>query len=432
MNTALVLVAFILLAIAVVAAARRMGRREGAVRAEGTMAAAPASPSGALERNFVLEAPDRRSHLVGEIVPKASSLLASNEELGGSSSSRTPKAWNQAIQTLPNVSQAIQRGELVRIIGPDHLVNGIAKGELAHTITKSGVIGAVKGPDGKFVGHLRFESAGSPATVAGPLVVFQLASAVTMQYYLHQMTTRLVSIEEGIDDLKSTLSAQNSAKIRTGAQACARYEPFMESDVTLSSEDRDELANASQGASEAYETLKDELTRFQQKVDKVVDADGRVSDAGKLGAVFDYGTTTASKNGALFLEALDVRMRLLRLKAFAELDADPARAELIRRGIEEEIRHMRTDFEELRVPFDQLNIRRDELRRWGRISGAEELERFRNRSKGLRAIARTPVRRVLPEPPLLQPFVVELTQGPDGEIESRYALLEPASSEPRA
>lgn len=430
------LIAILVIVVASVACAvalrTRAPRRERRTQLSAVGDNAPRQLERSSHRTFVLEAPDSRSHLVGEIIPKDSSLLLQEGGSGSPSLGRMPKAWNQAVQTLPNVATALKKGELVRIIGPDHLVEGLAKGDMAHTITKSGVIGVVKGPDGKFVGHLRFESAGNPATVAGPLAVFQIASAVTMQYYLHQMTTRLVSIEQGIDDIKATLSAQTGAKISTGARTCTKFEPFIEGEVELEAADQREIAHAAQAASEAYETLKEQLNRFRVKVSEAVDADGTVRDPEKFDHALDVGTKSASRDAALFLEALDVRMRLLRLKAFAEIDADPARAELIRRSMEAEIDAMRHDFMALREPFDLLNVRRGELRRWGRIRGEDELESFRNASKGVRAIARTPVRRVLPEPPPPQPFVVELVQGDDGKIDSRCALLEPEPSDPSA
>lgn len=335
--------------------------------------------------------------------------------------SATPVAWNSVAQTVPTIANALSRGEIVRVIGPQHLIDGLKTGALQNTVTSTGAIGIVKGPDGKFVGHLRFESASEarvPAKVAGPLLLFQVASAVTMQYYLHQITSRLVEIQRGIDDLKATLRAQSVGAIRTAAAMCEELEGLASHDGHLRSRDHTRLVVADNDVQAVYFGLSEKLRTFAREVEELIGDDGAPRDKNATKDLLKHAPENEVRDALLWVEAMVVRIRIARVRALAEVDATPERAEAIRLTLERQLDEMREAFEGLQVPFGALNLRRDNA------GGMEkELEAYRVATKRLRALLRTPVRRALPAPETEQPFIVELRRGREG-VESRYALVE--------
>ena len=325
---------------------------------------------------------------------------------------------------------ALSRGEVVRVIGPQHLIDGLKAGVLQPTLTSTGALGVVKGPNGQFVGHLRFGSAMEakvPATVAGPLLLFQAASVVTMQYYLHQITTRLMDIQSGIDDLKRALSAQTAGKIRAAASMVEDLEGFLHRGIALNADDRSKLQHAEAGVREAHEELRHKLSGFGREVDAAVAADDSIRPGVDKATLKKLLTTTAddaARDALLAMEATVVRVRLMRLRAFAEMDSSPERLEAVRENLERELAELRDAYDQLRGPFDQLNLRRRTVEdKWIGNAGVAELEHYREKTRQLRALVRSPPRRVLPERQREEPYIVELRQGPHG-LESRYALIE--------
>lgn len=379
---------------------------------------------------FRLAAPDGPEHdLLGEVVEARESLLFGTDDAG---TLGLPVAWNGIAQLVPTIAGALSKGEVVRVIGPQHLIDGIREGALYSTVTSTGAIGAVKGPNGQFVGHLRFESAQEaaiPVSVAGPLLLFQAASVVTMQYYLHQITTRLMDIQEGIDDLKRILSAQTVGKVRSAASMVQDLEGFATRGVSLSADDRKKLQDAETQVREAYETLKDRGADFERSVRASVDDDGAINTKSKeFKKLLGQRSEEGARDAVLLVEAIAVRVRISRLRAFAEIDAAPERHDIVCENLEREFDELRDAFASLREPFDRLNVRHEAIpRSW--VRGIDdELEGYRERTKSLRALLRTPVRRVLPQPGPEQPWVVELRQGSSG-VESRYAVLEGTAEE---
>lgn len=119
-----------------------------------------------------------------------------------------PAAW---VHDVPGIAQALASGRQVRIVGPQDLLDGLRTG--AYTLTKdsTGFSGIVRGVDGKIVGHLRFERVGWVAASAA--AVFQVASAVTLQYYLYAIEGRLRAILDEVQDLRRFLELRADAEL---------------------------------------------------------------------------------------------------------------------------------------------------------------------------------------------------------------------------
>jgi len=410
-------------------------RRSSAVSASGSTGVLttrgggpPSTEPVATPSTFILGADRDDDSLLGMVVDVRESLLFGGES-GASQSANTPLAWNQAIQAVPTVAEALSRGEVVRILGPQYLVEGLKSGAFKEVVSKGGALGVVKGADGKFVGHLRFGQAGplAPAAIQGPLLVFQAASLITMQYYLHQMTVRLKDLQRGVDEVKKVLHAHTAGEIRSAAEMCGRLESLVDRGVPFSQDDRRELQSAATEVSRAYHGLVDQLNDLNRRVHQIVQDDGSLqpgADRDAVRGMLDAGADSGARAAALCVEAMVTRVRVARLKALAEADAEPARAQAIRDDLQRQFDQLRRDFEMMHETFDLLNVRQADLDdAWKIGNAAKEIQRFRANTRALRRIVRTPTRRAIPAPPTAQPFVVELMQGPEG-VTSRYALIE--------
>jgi hypothetical protein len=69
--------------------------------------------------------------------------------------------------------------------------------------TEGGFLTAVANADGKIVGHVNLQSARQFARGTAALAAFQVASAVTLQYYLHRIDSQLAQIAADVRALRS-------------------------------------------------------------------------------------------------------------------------------------------------------------------------------------------------------------------------------------
>lgn len=213
-----------------------------------------------------------------------------------------------------------------------------------------------------------------------------------MQYHLHQITSRLVAIQEGIDDVKRALSAQSAGQVRSAASMAEDLEAFAARGVPFSADDRMKLQQAETQVREAHETLNDKLAHFERVVSRAVDDDGAITPKFKSDEFKRLLTSTAedaARDALLAVEAIAVRVRITRLRAFAEIDAAPERHEVVRDNLERELEKLRAAFTRLRAPSDRLNVRREAVEERGWWSSVDdELDRHRQQTKRLRALIR--------------------------------------------
>ena len=93
----------------------------------------------------------------------------------------------------------------------------------------------IRGNNGQIQGHAGFSKAG--ADVFSPMILFQLTSIVTGQYYMHGISKQLKALQESINELqksvnelqksinelKEDLERKNHAKLKTAYRAFSRY-----------------------------------------------------------------------------------------------------------------------------------------------------------------------------------------------------------------
>ena len=86
---------------------------------------------------------------------------------------------------------------------------------------KDGVGTAVKGSNGKVLKHIPFHEAGASAFT--PLIVFQLASMVTGQYYFNAITSQLNSVMDKLDNLVRMHHIERESKMKYAHKALQKY-----------------------------------------------------------------------------------------------------------------------------------------------------------------------------------------------------------------
>ena len=96
--------------------------------------------------------------------------------------------------------------DLVRLVPPEHLREGLDSGALQYMQAKAGQKAIVVQRDGgQIAGHANIERAGQTAAQAA--LAFQVMAAVTQQYYLHEISGQLEAINaraQSIEDRQQT------------------------------------------------------------------------------------------------------------------------------------------------------------------------------------------------------------------------------------
>lgn len=113
----------------------------------------------------------------------------------------------------PSIHTAASSGKYLKIIGPPAALDGT----LEHLRDKQGnILGGLVGKGStKLKRQTRFEQAsGSLNAAAATAATFQVLSVATAQYYLHNISKSLESIETKIDDLKLKLESRQLGEIK--------------------------------------------------------------------------------------------------------------------------------------------------------------------------------------------------------------------------
>lgn len=109
-----------------------------------------------------------------------------------------------AVSVAPTLQTALEGGRLFRLIGPPEALKAMDAGALKFLNDKQGdMLGTlVKSQGGPFEHNARWESAApSMQGAATAAALFQLLSIATAQYYLHQISAALQSIDSKVTDL---------------------------------------------------------------------------------------------------------------------------------------------------------------------------------------------------------------------------------------
>lgn len=356
--------------------------------------------------------------LTGEIVDAGAAIL---QPASGSTRRVPPVAVDRILQAAPDVIAAVHGGKIMRVIGgpsgPLWKVDG-------------GVLATVRGEKG-IVGHLRFD--GPPKDVrivAAPAAVFQVASAVTLQYYLNTITSQLESLQHGIADIKELLSTDERAELEAAEQSCADVARHLAAGTALRSDDLVKLNNAHNVGRRRFAAARERLDVLSRLVRESVTETGDIRDRNKFKRALKKAATDGVRDHQDLLRAAALTVQALAVIAASEAE-DPTRLATTRDAAIREIAQLRADLTRLSGTLESLNVRRSAIEReytynplkWGK-EPYEDLEVCRTSTKRMRQVLHQPAERLLPELVADTPWIMELRAGADGTIEACRDELE--------
>jgi hypothetical protein len=120
-----------------------------------------------------------------------------------------------AAQLTPALATAIQAGQLMRIVGPPSVVQGLANGSM--TLMRSGghsLGGVVASGSSQLVGQARFASA---AGIVAPLLVYQAVHAIVGTQQLNEINRRLANIERTLSRIVERQNARDLGEVIAAA-----------------------------------------------------------------------------------------------------------------------------------------------------------------------------------------------------------------------
>jgi hypothetical protein len=140
------------------------------------------------------------------------------EEIAGEGRPTGPHhlvAAGPILEALASVGAAMQVGSLVRITGSASLLEGLADGSLHLVRSGDAFLASAAGTDGRFFGQVRL----SPASGSGAAAAagFQVASVITLQYYLHQISSSLHRMESQLDVVVAGQLHEITGRLRAAA-----------------------------------------------------------------------------------------------------------------------------------------------------------------------------------------------------------------------
>lgn len=120
-----------------------------------------------------------------------------------------------AAKLTPSLAAAVQAGQLMRIVGPPSVVEGLAKGTM--TLMQSGgnsLGGVLAQGSSKIVGQARFSPA---AGVLAPLVIYQAVHAIVGTQQLNEINRRLANIERTLSRIVQRQNAKDIGEVIAAA-----------------------------------------------------------------------------------------------------------------------------------------------------------------------------------------------------------------------
>ena len=366
--------------------------------------------------------------LTGEVIDARDAILPPAERGGA----RVPPiAVGEILKAVPDLFDAVQGGKIMRLIS-----------DPAGPLTKAkagGVLGSARGDKG-IIQNLRFK--GNPENVrivAAPAAVFQIASAVTLQYYLNTITEQLESLQRGIGDVKEWLRGNELAEVETAEQSCSDIAAHMSAGTPLHAADLVKLNDAHNVGRRRFAAARARLETLARQIDQAVTENGDIGDRRALKDALKAAADDGVRDYEVLIHAAVLTVQALALIAAHDATEGHARFKTTEDRALRDIETMRKTLAELMPCLNKLNIRKSAIEReytWSPLKWGwepyRELERFRAATKELRRHLRQPAETLLPALAAAQPWVIEARLAADGSIETRVQQLEMATLPPVA
>ncbi|MCW3001925.1 MAG: hypothetical protein JWQ20_1223 [Conexibacter sp.] len=152
------------------------------------------------------------------------------------------RAGDTALRIATPVARAlgdlVGPGEVVRLIPPARLADGLRDGTLQYLTTKAGADKAiiVNAKTRDFAGHGDIVRS-SQAAVAGA-IAWQAMAVVTQQYYLHEINDKLETVTLGVADLRARLQNAQAGELLAMAASLEDLRSRREAGLDPAPEDR--------------------------------------------------------------------------------------------------------------------------------------------------------------------------------------------------
>jgi hypothetical protein len=329
----------------------------------------------------------------------------------------TAAALQQVLRSSKQIGDALHEGKVLRVLGPKHLLKGLSKGQFELVTTADGNIGAVRDVSSKkFVGHLRIGQPGAAQVAKAAVSVgWAAASAVTMQYYLHTIDSRLAGITRELKDLHDESLDAQVGELETALQRCREVQEAVELTGRLGAQDVSALNAADDRADDVFNALARSLARFTALVAEVEGSFESV-DKDKLRDLLKDGAEKRVTQLQILLFAACVRDRVNALRVMAAAEDGEERVRLAQARLEREHAEMLSTVREVATAVGRLHVSKARLdEHWPHFGGPEaELVAYVNAARRLAAddAAESPPDRLteeeLPALPSPQPVLTEL------------------------
>lgn len=113
----------------------------------------------------------------------------------------TPIDLGALVALVPDIAEILRGSdEVLRIVGSKELLDGVRRGTLRYMQGELGHTTTVLDQQGRIVGHVQLQPADTASAFAPAAAMFQIASAITLQYYLQRFDERLTDILKSVKD----------------------------------------------------------------------------------------------------------------------------------------------------------------------------------------------------------------------------------------
>ena len=328
------------------------------------------------------------------------------------------------LHAAAQIEGALQAGQVVRVFGSKEILDGLAAGALEMVPAKSGgSLGVVRGVGSTgFAGQLRF--AGKPETQSVPnpnpaLAGFQLASAVTLQYYLARIDRQLGEIDKEIRGTRQDIRDERYGRIEAARKQCELAERILAGATGLGNHDARRLDLAAHDLDQTYEALEASVKSFCQRVEET---DFDTVSKSDLDALLKDGAGVALTDTQLLLYAAVVRHRIGGVQAYLLSNDGEHRSKIAHEDLDAIHQAMVAFLTRAQAALRKLNFPKRALDdRFRKLGGPERsLDEYSARSKGMRELLSSP-QHLLPAYTPQEPFVMDLRLDEDQSLEVEWA-----------
>lgn len=369
-----------------------------------------------------------RSALV-EFLPESAAKILGNPEAqidmkNGSTSYGF--AYDAIVSSLPIgaavTEHALQAGQMMRVVGYS---GNLGSGALELVSTNGNVLGTVRDTaTGQFTGQLQLAQGGVPAInpAMGALIVFQVMSIVTGQYYLHRIDSKLATINKSLDRIEARLVGLTRANVEVAREMTERIFRLMRDGVQLTPSDIDQLREAEQLARLAFHQSRDALITASSNWAQMLKSDIKKKEFREVVA---DGRRASGDDASILVYASAVLGRIALLRTIAESTGDHHRQTVLMEDygdLRDVLKNQMREVLKAYAPFSKLSDA-DAEERFGGFWGLSEddLAQVASLKKGIAKLS-ADVKKAdsfLPEPAQLEPapVVLEIRRLADGEME---------------